>query len=198
MTLNFDYVHVFRLRDSELCNTFTQTKKNSQPIKNMKLDATDLRYLTSDEFRVLTAVYSLSSRLTSIETHLGTEQVEMGSKNHEVVPTGLIAQISGLRNGGANKLIGVLAKRNLVSKVQNTKCKWCSSLFPKVLTRGITDDGYRLTYGGYDYLAMRALLKRDSMYSVGNQIGVGKESGEYSNDLISFCCSLVTRHLRCC
>jgi hypothetical protein len=40
------------------------------------------------------------------------------------------------------------------------------------------DDGYRLTYGGYDYLAMRALSKRDSMYSVGNQIGVGKESGE--------------------
>jgi RIO kinase 2 len=35
-----------------------------------------------------------------------------------------------------------------------------------------------LTYGGYDYLAMRALSKRDSMYSVGNQIGVGKESGE--------------------
>lgn len=40
------------------------------------------------------------------------------------------------------------------------------------------DDGYRLTYGGYDYLAMRAFAKRDSVYSVGNQIGVGKESGE--------------------
>jgi RIO kinase 2 len=39
------------------------------------------------------------------------------------------------------------------------------------------DDGYRLTYGGYDYLAMRALSKRDSIHSVGNQIGVGKESG---------------------
>lgn len=39
------------------------------------------------------------------------------------------------------------------------------------------DDGYRLTYGGYDYLAMRAFSKRESMYSVGNQIGVGKESG---------------------
>jgi RIO kinase 2 len=42
------------------------------------------------------------------------------------------------------------------------------------------DDGYRLTYGGYDYLAMRAMSKRDTLYSVGNQIGVGKESGEYS------------------
>ena len=41
----------------------------------------------------------------------------------------------------------------------------------------LADDGYRLTYGGYDYLAMRAMSKRDSVYSVGNQIGVGKESG---------------------
>ena len=46
----------------------------------------------------------------------------MGSKNHEVVPTVLIAQISGLRNGGVNKLIASLAKRNLVSKMQNSKC----------------------------------------------------------------------------
>ncbi|KAK0208310.1 RIO1 family-domain-containing protein [Desarmillaria ectypa] len=109
----------------------------------MKLDATDLRYVTPEEFRVLTAV-------------------EMGSKNHEVVPTNLIAQISGLRNGGVNKLIGSLAKRNLIAKVQNSKY-----------------DGYRLTYGGYDYLAMRAMSKRDSMHSVGNQIGVGKESDIY-------------------
>ncbi|KAL5535610.1 RIO2 [Sanghuangporus sanghuang] len=109
----------------------------------MKLDATDLRYVTSDEFRVLTAV-------------------EMGSKNHEVVPTILISKIAGLRGGGVNKMLGSLAKRNLVAKVQNSKY-----------------DGYRLTYGGYDYLAMRALSKRDSMYSVGNQIGVGKESDIY-------------------
>lgn len=109
----------------------------------MKLDATDLRYITSDEFRVLTSV-------------------EIGSKNHEVVPTPLIVQISGLRNGGVNKLIGSLAKRNLVAKVQNSKY-----------------DGYRLTYGGYDYLAMRALSKRDSLHSVGNQIGVGKEADVY-------------------
>ena len=47
----------------------------------------------------------------------------MGSKNHEVVPTVLIAKIAGLRSGGVNKLVGSLAKRNLISKVQNTKCK---------------------------------------------------------------------------
>jgi RIO kinase 2 len=34
-----------------------------------------------------------------------------------------------------------------------------------------------LTYGGYDYLALKTFVKRGSVYSVGNQIGVGKESG---------------------
>lgn len=113
----------------------------------------------------------------------------MGSKNHEVVPTVLIVQISGLRNGGVNKILGSLAKRNLVAKVQNSKCTPHFS-FPynrkrtvvlcvvhSVNLMVIEDDGYRLTYGGYDYLAMRALSKRDTLYSVGNQIGVGKESG---------------------
>lgn len=49
-------------------------------------------------------------------------QVEMGSKNHEIVPTALIVQISGLRNGGVNKNLGELAKRNLVARVRNAKC----------------------------------------------------------------------------
>lgn len=40
-----------------------------------------------------------------------------------------------------------------------------------------SDDGYRLTYGGYDYLALKTFSKRGSVFSVGNQIGVGKESG---------------------
>lgn len=43
----------------------------------------------------------------------------------------------------------------------------------------VADDGYRLTYGGYDFLAMRTFAKRDSVYSVGNKIGVGKESDIY-------------------
>ncbi|CAE6479456.1 unnamed protein product, partial [Rhizoctonia solani] len=109
----------------------------------MKLDATDLRYITNDEFRVLTAV-------------------EMGSKNHEVVPSTLVAQIAGLRSGGINKLLGQLAQRNLIARVQNAKY-----------------DGYRLTYGGYDYLALRTFSKRDTIHAVGNQIGVGKESDIY-------------------
>ncbi|BGP49450.1 Serine/threonine-protein kinase rio2 [Rhodotorula kratochvilovae] len=109
----------------------------------MKLDATDLRYISADAFRVLSAV-------------------EQGSKNHEIVPSALIAQIAGSRAGGVNKALGELAKKKLVAKVQNAKY-----------------EGYRLTYGGYDFLACRTFAKRDTIYSVGNQIGTGKESDIY-------------------
>ncbi len=37
-------------------------------------------------------------------------------------------------------------------------------------------DGYRLTYMGYDFLAIRTLVNRGHISSVGRQIGVGKES----------------------
>lgn len=40
-------------------------------------------------------------------------------------------------------------------------------------------DGYRLTVLGYDFLALRALCTRGVVGSVGNQIGVGKESDVY-------------------
>jgi RIO kinase 2 len=47
----------------------------------------------------------------------------MGSKNHEVVPTSLIAQIAQLRHGGSHKIVGELAKRKLIARVQNMTCK---------------------------------------------------------------------------
>lgn len=43
-----------------------------------------------------------------------------------------------------------------------------------------TDDGYRLTNSGYDYLALKSLTLRESVASFGNQIGIGKESNIYS------------------
>lgn len=46
-------------------------------------------------------------------------------------------------------------------------------------------EGYRLTFSGYDYLALKALTTRDSVHSVGNQIGVGKESGQLDPYLIT-------------
>jgi RIO kinase 2 len=107
----------------------------------MKLNTAAMRYLTPDDFRVLTAA-------------------EMGSKNHEVVPTKLITQIAKLKSVSAtNRSISDLAKAGLIARVKNAKY-----------------DGYRLTYGGYDYLALKAFIKRDTVFSVGAQIGIGKES----------------------
>ncbi|RDW69541.1 serine protein kinase RIO2 [Coleophoma cylindrospora] len=105
----------------------------------MRLDTKHMRYLAAEDWRVLTAV-------------------ETGSKNHEVVPTPLIGQISGLK-GGVHRSISALAKVGLIARQKNAKY-----------------DGYRLTYGGLDYLALNTYRKRKDVYSVGNQIGVGKES----------------------
>jgi len=89
----------------------------------MKLDATELRYVLPDEFRVLQAVSDLEQVIASTSTDLGdSEQVETGSKNHEVVPTQLIAQLSKITGGNVNKCLGSLAKRGLVSRVQGAKC----------------------------------------------------------------------------
>lgn len=49
------------------------------------------------------------------------------------------------------------------------------SFRPRVLSVAV--QGYRLNYGGYDYLALKTLSSRDAILSVGNQMGVGKESG---------------------
>lgn len=111
----------------------------------MKLDTSHMRYLTPDDFRVLTAA-------------------EMGSRNHEIVPTTLIHQIGGLRSlSGTNRCISDLAKLKLIQRVRNAKY-----------------DGYRLSFTGYDYLALRSMLNRKTLYGVGTTIGVGKESDIYS------------------
>lgn len=116
----------------------------------MKLDTSHMRYLTVDDFRVLTAT-------------------EMGSRNHEIVPTKLIHQIGGLRSISlTNRCISDLAKLKLIQKVRNAKY-----------------DGYRLTFNGYDYLALKSMLNRNTIYSVGTTIGVGKESDIYSTSDVS-------------
>jgi RIO kinase 2 len=95
--------------------------------------------MTRDEFRVLTAV-------------------EMGMKNHELVPLPLVVRIAGLRHGGVNKLINNVLRNKLV------------------VHEGGRNDGYRLTYAGYDYLALRTFIAREKIIGIGRQIGVGKES----------------------
>ena len=109
----------------------------------VKLDVTLLRYLTKDDFRVLTSV-------------------EMGMKNHELVSAVLIRNIASLKNANSSKILQQLTQHKLVS-----------------YERGKRYDGYRLTYLGYDYLALNVLANRNVIANVGNQIGVGKESDVY-------------------
>lgn len=61
-----------------------------------KLDVTLLRYLSQEDFRVLTAV-------------------EMGMKNHEIVPVSLIASIANLKHGGTHKVVRELSKHRLLA-----------------------------------------------------------------------------------
>ena len=106
----------------------------------VKLDVSLLRYLSQEDFKVLTSV-------------------EMGMRNHELVPGQLVNSIATLRFGGCGKILVDLTKHKLLA-----------------YERGKRYDGYRLTYAGYDYLALNALTHREIVGGVGNQIGVGKES----------------------
>ncbi|GER34203.1 serine/threonine-protein kinase rio2 [Striga asiatica] len=105
----------------------------------MKLDVDALRYLSKDDFRVLTAV-------------------EMGMRNHEIVPSELIDRIASLKHGGTYKVLKNLLKHKLL---HHDSAKY---------------DGFRLTYLGYDFLAIKTLVNRGVFTAVGRQIGVGKES----------------------
>lgn len=74
------------------------------------------------------------------------------------MPAELVDRIAGLKHGGTYKVLRNLLKNKLV----HHDCK--------------KYDGYRLTYLGYDFLAIKTLVNRGIFASVGRQIGVGKES----------------------
>jgi RIO kinase 2 len=129
-----------------------------------KLDVKIMRYLTKEDFRILTAI-------------------EMGMKNHELVPAALVAQIANLRHGGLHKILKELCKHRLLC-YESTK----------------QYQGYRLTNTGYDYLALKTLTAREVIDSFGNQIGVGKESNIYivSKKHVSAYCLKLHRLGRIC
>ena len=89
----------------------------------------------------------------------------MGMRNHELVPLQLLAVIASLKHGGCHKILRELVRYRLVAYDATARRK------------SANNEGYRLTNLGYDYLALKALASRDVIHSVGNQIGVGKESG---------------------
>lgn len=87
--------------------------------------------------------------------------VETGMRNHELVPVDLISTIARLRHGGSHKILSTLLRFKLIAHEADRY------------------DGYRLSYLGYDILALRTLLARGKLTSVGSKIGVGKESDIY-------------------
>ena len=109
----------------------------------MKLDAQVLRYMSKDEFRVLTAI-------------------ELGMRNHALVPTPLISRIASLTPSLTLRLIRQLHGHKLIYHE--------AQLY----------DGFRLTYLGYDFLALHTLTQRGHLSALGHRIGVGKEADVYA------------------
>ncbi|UKJ89996.2 non-specific serine/threonine protein kinase [Theileria orientalis] len=95
--------------------------------------------------------------LTNTEFRVLTA-IEIGMRNHQYIPVSLITTMANLRSVGMTNVISSLLKAKLVVH--------CGKVY----------DGYKLTFLGLDYLALRALSKRGVIASVGRRIGVGKEA----------------------
>eukprot|EP00117_Sycon_ciliatum_P043414 scpid61379/ scgid31438/ Serine/threonine-protein kinase RIO2; RIO kinase 2 len=88
--------------------------------------------------------------------------VEKGMRNHAIVPSGLVSSHAKLKHGGCPKILRDLVHKRLL-----------------FYSHGKKGEGYRLTFTGYDFLALKNLVSRGKIYSVGEQIGIGKESDIY-------------------
>jgi len=87
------------------------------------------------------------------------EAIELGMRNHALVPLDLICELSGFGRSLVVKLLRMLHQKKLIVKGR--------------------PEEYVLLKGGYDVLALRALVKQDILDGVGGPIGVGKESDVY-------------------
>lgn len=99
-----------------------------------KLNVAILRYLSKEDFRVLTAVsieidcfyyaFALYKQQNEICPKSFANQIEMGMKNHELVPGALAASIANLKAGGVHKLLRELCKHKLLAYERGRKCKY--------------------------------------------------------------------------
>lgn len=85
--------------------------------------------------------------------------LEVGAKSYEYVPKEVVARLAKLRNQGIREILGNLMHQDLVA-----------------YERSKAYEGYRLTWKGYDFLAVNALMSRGLIDAVGPRIGVGKEA----------------------
>lgn len=73
----------------------------------------------------------------------------------------------------------------MAEKIYSSLFQWQSDTWK---LNFLLDDGFRLTYLGYDFLAIKTLVNKGVFVSVGRQIGVGKESGTYLKVLVWWWC----------
>lgn len=84
--------------------------------------------------------------------------IEAGMKDHEWVPIPDIARISGLPLRKVDYRLRLLSEQKLVTRTT------------------IHYEGYQIDFDAYDLLALFDLVKRNFVKSIGEKIGVGKES----------------------
>jgi RIO kinase 2 len=87
--------------------------------------------------------------------------IESGMRGHEWVPIELIAKSSGLSLRRAEYRLHLLSELHLVFK------------------ETLHYQGYQIDFDAYDLLALSDLAKRDYVTSIGDKVGVGKESVVY-------------------
>ncbi|MEM4601778.1 MAG: serine/threonine protein kinase, partial [Desulfurococcaceae archaeon] len=89
--------------------------------------------------------------------------LEKALVSREYAPLRLLEKTSKLHEGKLSLIMAKLHDLNLVKRETISGEKM-----------------YRLTYLGYDMLALRALVKDNIVEAIGSKIGVGKESEIYS------------------
>jgi len=87
--------------------------------------------------------------------------IEIGMRDHEWVPIHVISQISGLPARKTEYRLGLLFEQKLVDRETTHYL------------------GYQIGFDAYDLVALSDFVKRNRVKSIGEQIGVGKESVVY-------------------
>ncbi len=105
-------------------------------------------------------VATLLAELESEDFYL-LSGVEQGMRFSEWVQRGKLPKFTGLTPEEVDYRLERALKRGLVEK------------------KTIQYEGYTLQFEGYDVLALRALVKRDTIAEFGSPLGVGKESDVY-------------------
>ncbi|CAH8546663.1 unnamed protein product [Heterobilharzia americana] len=115
--------------------------------KCIKMDR--FRYISGEAWRALIAI-------------------EMGLKNHEVVPSELALKISHLKRSCTS--FTRLVQEHLIP----------NGLVAYEMDNRHSTKGYRLTNMGYDYLALNQFFKSEQLTNLGTMVGAGKESDVYT------------------